>query len=611
MHRLWVLLLLVFGASTVFAGDEPIKVKEVVVSATKIEEAVEETTSSVLVIDRETIEAAEQEFVVDMLKDIPEINIVQNGGAGKSATVIFRGGSSTHTLVMIDGVKMKSTTTGYFDFANILLNDIERIEIVKGAQSTIYGSEAMAGVINIITKKGKGPLKIQGSYEQGANNTYSPSVTLSGGSNKVDFRLTGSIYETDGISAAKTGTEADGYNNDSLSARIGIRPTEKFELELSGRYSKDRSELDAFGADDPNYVQHGDHYVMSAKGKLYLIDEWEQILTLSRVSDDLEYTDPDNASRNSRITTALHTADWQHNIYLTDAYILTLGAEYREEEGENVGVFDKTVNNTALYLNNKLKLLNDRLILNAGLRYDDHEASGHKTTYRVGGVYNIRTAGLQLKGSYGKGFRAPTLNELYYQDSWSSGNPNLKPEKSTSWEVGLEKEIVREKADVSLTYFDQEYKDLIQWIETPPGSWQYVPQNTAEAKVRGIEAGATVKITESLTASSFFTYTDSEDKATGKRLQRRPLGKLNLALDYANGPASVTVSYTYVSKVYESVSVGNLPSYILVDLSGSYKINKNLKVFARVDNLFNQHYEVAGGYGTPGASVFTGVKWSI
>lgn len=611
MYRLWIVLILVFGASAVFAGDDPIKVKEVVVSATKIEEAVEETTSSVLLIPQEKIEAKGKAFIIDVLKDVPEINVVQNGGAGKLSTVILRGGSSTHTLVMVDGIKMKSTTTGYFDFANIMAYDIERIEIVKGAQSTIYGSEAMAGVINIITKKGEGALKIEGAYERGAYNTYSPSVTLSGGNDKADFRLTASRYKTDGISAAKTGTEADGYENNSLSARIGIRPAEKFELELSYSYSDDRSELDAFGVDDLNYLQFGRHYVTSGRGKLYLADVWEQVFTLSRVKDYLKYTDPDNASRNADIITALDTIDWQNNFYLTDAYVLTLGLEYREEEGENIGVFDRTVNNSAVYCNNKLKLLSDSLVLNAGMRYDDHETSGYKITYRVGGVYNINTAGLKLKGSYGTGFRAPTLNDLYYQDPWSSGNPNLKPEKSRSWEVGVEKEIVKERATVSLTYFNQKYKDLIEWIETPPGSWQYMPQNIAESVVQGIEAGAVVKINGSLTASSFYSYTDSEDKGTGRRLQRRPLDKLNVALDYSEGLASVTVNYTYVSKVYESVRVGNLPSYILVDLSGSYKINNNLKIFGRIENMFDQHYEVADGYGTPGASVFTGVKWSI
>jgi vitamin B12 transporter len=611
MYRLWILLILIFTASTVLAGEEPIKVKEVVVSATKIEEAVEETTSSVLVIPQEKIEAKGKEFIVDVLKDVPEINVVQNGGSGKASTVILRGGSSTHTLVMIDGVKVKSTTTGYFDFGNLSADDIERIEVVKGAQSTIYGSEAMAGVINIITKRGKGDLKIEGSYEEGAHNTYNPSVTISGGTDKADFRLTAGHYVTDGISAAKTGTELDGYKNNSVSARVGIRPMEKFELELSGRYSDDRSELDAFGADDPNYLQTGRHYMTSGKGKLYIADEWEQVLTLSRVKDYLKYTDPDNLSRNADINTALDTVDWQQNLYLTEDYTLTLGAEYKEEEGENIGVFDKTVNNSAVYLNNKLKLMNEALVLNAGMRYDDHETVGDKITYRVGGVYNIRSAGLKLKGNYGKGFRAPTLNELYYVDPWSSGNPDLKPEKSSSWEAGLEKEVMRDRASVSLTYFNQKYKDLIEWIETPPGSWQYVPLNIAESSIRGIEAGASLKITEGLKVSSFYTYTDTEDKATGRRLQRRPLDKLNVLLEYAKGPASVAASYTYVSKVYESPWVGNLPSYILVDLSGSYKINKNLKVFGRIDNLFDQHYEVAGGYGTPGAEMYTGVKMSI
>ena len=604
-------MILVFGTSTVFAEGEPVKVKEVVVSATKIEEAVEETTSSVLVIDRKTIEASEKEFVVDLLKDIPELNMVQSGGTGKVANVIFRGGSARQTMVMIDGVKVKSTSTGTFDFSNIVTGDIERIEIVKGAQSTIYGSEAMAGVINIITKKGKGPLKAEGSYEVGTHNTYSQSLSLSGGNDTVDFRLTGSLYETDGISTAKAGTEADGFKNKSVSASIGIKPLEKLELEFSGRYTDSFSELDAFGADDLNYVQDRKHYIASAQGRLYLADEWEQILTLSRSNDDLVFTDPDTAANNSTINTAMNTADWQHNLYLTEEYVLTFGAEYKEEEGENIGVFDRTVNNTAYYLNNKLKLMNDRLVLNAGLRYDDHESFGDRTTYRVGGVYHVKTAGLSLKASYGTGFRAPTLNELYYQDAWSSGNPDLKPEKSKSWEIGIEKEIIPEKAVVTLTYFDQEYEDLIEWIETPPGSWQYVPQNISEAKVRGIEAGATVKVSDCLKASSFYTYTDSEDKATGIRLKRRPLEKLNIALDYAKGPASVTASYTYVSKVYESVWVGNLPSYILVDLSGSYKINKHLKVFGRIENMFDEDYEVASGYGTAGASVFAGVKVSI
>lgn len=263
-------LLILLIALPVLAEDEPIKITEVVVSATKIEEAIEETTSDVIVIKGEDIKNKNVEFIPDILRNIPELNLVQSGGAGKLATVILRGGSANHTMVMIDGVKVKSTTTGSFDFSGINIDDIERIEIVKGPQSTLYGSEAMAGVINIITKKGKGKPKIETSFEGGSFGTYKPSVTVSGGDKKTDYRITGTYFYTDGISAAKQGTERDGYKNAALSGKLGFRPTEKLDVEITGKYYYDRSELDAFGIDDFNYVQHGNHYMLSGKGKLYL-----------------------------------------------------------------------------------------------------------------------------------------------------------------------------------------------------------------------------------------------------------------------------------------------------------------------------------------------------
>lgn len=423
-------------------AEEKIKLEEVVVTATRIEEAAEETTSDVVVIKAEDIKKMNIQFVTDVLRKIPELNLIQSGGAGKLATALLRGGDSTHTLVLIDGVKVKSTTTGSFDFSGINVDDIERIEIVKGPQSTFYGSEAMAGVINIITKKGEGKPKIDVSFESGAYGMYKPSLTVSGGNKKLDYRLTGTYFYTDGISAAKQGTEKDGYKNTSISGKFGFRPVERLELELSGKYYYDRSELD-FGTDrdDPNYIQRENHYIVSNKGKFYLIDIWEQILTLSTVKDILKVRDPDDTLGwySSNITTGVDTIDWQHNLYISDSYTLTAGMEYRKEKGESIesptGVlrFDKSIDNKALYLNNKLKLFKEDVVFNAGLRYDDHETFGSKTTHRIGAVYNIKPAALRIKSSYGTGFRAPTLNELFYQDLWgSSGNLNLRPERCTS-----------------------------------------------------------------------------------------------------------------------------------------------------------------------------------
>jgi vitamin B12 transporter len=608
MKRFWMLLLPMLLVSTVWA-DETIKIKEVVVTATKMEEAVEETTSDVIVIRSKDIKKMNTQFVTDILKNVSELNLTQNGGAGKQATIILRGGNTEHTLVMIDGVKVKSTTTGTFDFSTINVDDIERVEIVKGPQSTIYGSEAMAGVINIITKKGKGAPKIAASFEAGSYGTYKPSATVSGGSDKADYRLTGTYFNSNGISAAKKGTEKDGYKNASVSGKFGFSPADVVDLELTGKYYYDRSELDVFGKDDLNYVQHGHHYLFSGKGKFYFLDIWEQILTVSTVKDALKYRDPDTPNNNAEVITGMDTIDWQHNFYLSEAYILTFGAEYREESGENKGGFNKTVDNKALYVNNKVKLFNDDLIINAGLRIDDHETFGEETTYRIGGVYNIRPASLAVKASYATAFRAPTLNELFYKDPWgSSGNPNLKPETSSSWEIGIEKEIIEDRASVSATYFNQKYEDLIDWVETPPGSWTYMPLNISNAEVRGLETGASVHVTEEVLVTTSYTYLDTENKQTGERLRRRPKDKVSVTAEYSSSPVDILLSYTFVGKVFDSESYGHLGSYSLVNLSGSYKLKENIKLYARIDNLFDEDYETAGGFNTPDLSAFAGVK---
>lgn len=614
MYRLILLILVVlcFASDLIAAEEETVKVGEVVVSATKIEESVEETTSSVQIINSETIEKINVEFIPDVLERLSELNIIQNGGAGKQATIILRGGSSSQTLILVDGVKVKSTTLGTFDFAGITSDDIERIEIVKGPQSTIYGSEAMAGVINIITKKGSGKTETEVSIEAGAQGTFNPSATISGGSSKFDYRITASKFFTDGISNAKAGSEKDGYENSSISGKFGMRPNEKVEFKVTGKYYNDRSDLDSFGADDPNYVQEGKHYILSGKGIIYLLDNWEQVLSLSRISDSLDYTDPDTFFNNSEIDTSINTVDWQHNLYVSDAYIFTLGTEHRDEQGENKGVFDKSVDNKALYFNSKLKLLEDDLIINAGTRYDDHKTFGDKTTYRVGSIYNVRKLMLKIKGSYGTGFRAPTLNELFYNDAWgSSGNVNLKPETSNSWEAGIEKILVKDRASLTVTYFEQDYENLIEWVESPPGSWLYSPQNISKAEVKGIEAGITAKITDNLTVISSYSHLDTENKDTGKRLTRRPDDKFTLSAECSHKSVSLAATYIYVSDVYDSSSKRDLDSYSLVNMSGSYALYDNLKFFVRIDNLFDKDYETAGDFNTPGLSAFGGIKLSI
>ncbi|MDA8079636.1 MAG: TonB-dependent receptor [Nitrospiraceae bacterium] len=606
MYRLCVIIFSLLIASSAAWAESKIKLEDVVVTATKVEESVEETTSAVTVIRGEDIRKTEKDFMPDILRAVPDLNVVQNGGPGKQATIYLRGGNSSHTLVLIDGVKVNSTTTGSFDFSGISIADIERIEIVKGPQSTIYGSEAMTGVVNIITRKGEGKPKVEFALETGAFGTYKPVATVSGGDKKTDYRVTGSYYYTKGISAAKEGTERDSYKNSTFSGRVGFKPADNFDVEVSGRYFYDRNDLDDFdffgkkAVDNLNAVQYGNHLILSAKGRLYLFNIWEQVLTISTVNDVLKFRDPVVVFNNADITAATDVVDWQNNLYFSDAYTLTAGAEYRNEKGKNIGQFNEKIENKALYINNKLKLFGDRLVLNGGLRFDSHETFGDKLTYRVGGLYNFKDKGVRIKTSYGTGFRAPKFNELFFP---FYGSINLKPEESSAWEAGIEKDLLKGRLTLSANYFIQDYKNLIQ---TDPLT--FTAANIAKANVKGFEAEALFRVTNDLRLKAGYARLDTEDKTTGQHLSLRPRDKFTLAADLGAKDYSALISYAYVSKRFDSSIARDLSSYSLVNLSGSCKINKWLSVFGRIDNLFNTHYEESGTFGTPGFSVFGGVK---
>ena len=590
------------------SAEEEIKLDEIVVTATRMEEPVGETTSGVTLITREDIQKMNVEFVPDVFRKLPGLHVIQNGGTGKVASVLLRGGSSSHTLVMIDGIRVNSTTTGSFDFSGITVADIERIEIVKGPQSTIYGSEAMAGVINIITKKGADTPKADLSFEAGSNGTLEPTVAIAGGYKTADYRLTGTYFQTDGISAAKAGTERDGYRNASLSGKLGFRATERFRMEFTGRYSYERSELDGFdfferkAVDDLNFVQRGHHALLSGKGMLRLSDMWDQTISVSLVRDSLAFRDPDTAFNNTEIVTAIRTVDWQHDFSPAEYYSVVAGLEYRLEKGENPG-FDESLDNYALYLNNKLKLLGKALVVTAGARYDDRDISGTKATYRFGTLYTVPHAEASIRASYGTGFRAPSLNELFFP---FYGNRKLKPEETTSWEVGISKDLFEDSVHLSVTYFDQEYENL---ITTNPLT--FTAANIAEAKVNGLEASLLIEVNDHVNIKTGYTYLDTEDRQTGKQLPLRPQDKLNLAVDVSIKDFTVLADYTFVGERFDSSVKRTLSSYSLVNISSSYRVSKGITLFARGENLFDENYEEIGSFGTLGFSLYGGMRVSF
>jgi len=599
-----------------FAQEEVETLPEIVVTATRVEESPQDVTQDITLITKDDIEKKGVEFITDALESYTDIGIVQNGGVGKNATLFLRGGSPNQTVMMIDGVKVKSPTTGSLDLAGIIIDDIERIEVIKGPQSTLYGSEAMAGVINIITKKGRGKPKLSVSAEGGSFSTYKTTASISGAKDVWDYRVTASYFDTGGISAAKGGTEADGYTNKSISTKIGLMPSDKLGVELNLRYFEDISELDSYSwgvgmVDDLNYVQDGKHYLISAKGMFSILDSYEQTLTLSSIGDNLKFEDPDTSSNRTSIDTTMQTADWQHNLYISDT-TWTGGIEYRKEAGEIKDNFNKEVDNKAFYLNGKIKIPltsilspegrgeGEGLIFNAGLRNDEHKTAGIKTTYRIGGLYDFKPYGLKLKGNYGTGFRAPTLNELYYP---FFGNTNLKPEKSESYDIGFEKDLYGDRLLLNAAYFNQQYQDLIEYDFAT-----FTAQNIGKAEIKGIELGLAAAITEDVNLKASHTNMDTVDKDSNKPLTRRPTNKFNSSIEYKGRKFIAIGEYAFVSERYDSAVDRNLSQYSLVNLKGRYFISDSITLFARVDNLFNENYEEAGNYGVPGVSAFGGIK---
>ncbi len=288
---------------------------------------------------------------------------------------------------------------------------------------------------------------------------------------------------------------------------------------------------------------------------------------------------------------------------------MTIGAEYEEQEGENQGVFDESIINRALYIQNQLNLLDETLFITAGARVDDHSSFGSEDTYRLGAAYLLKSSNTRFMANWGTGFKAPTLNDLFYQDPWGSrGNPNLKPEESRGFDIGVQQRLWEDRIFLGAAYFYNSFENLIEWVEYAPWAWE--PQNVADAKTYGWELEASITPIDELRLSANYTYTDTEDTQTHKELGRRPKSKFNLSLNYQPwNKLNLNVNLNYVGRRWNDAdNTERIDSYTKVDAAAYYDVCEYAQVFARVENLLDEEYEEALGYGAAGVSVYGGLK---
>jgi len=585
--------------------------EETVITPTRTKQPLKNIGSSVSVITRKDIENSKAPLLLDVLRQVPGLEVTRTQGIGGTTSLFIRGASAAQTLVFVDGVQMNSPTSGAFNFANLTTDNIERVEILRGPQSTLYGSEAIGGVVNIITKKGAGDNKVILGTEYGMHETYRETINVSGGKEKFDYSVGASYLKTHGISAASSGSEEDGYENFTGSSRLGWNFMGDGRVDTTMRGTHSDFEYDAFEfgigpVDDPDRRQTTDEVLFSTKVSKTFFDIWTPSFLVSVNDSELKGFDPTDESGEFRIPTRVWRAEHQSDFSLFDVDTITLGYEYEALEGENEGTFDKqTYWNNAVFLQNQVELF-ESLNWTVGLRHDDYSTFGSHLTYRTTASYRIEEIGTRFHGSWGKGFRSPSLNELFFP---FYGNPNLSPEESKGWDFGVEKEILKDKLTMDVTYFENDFTNLITAAVQPDGS--YLAENVARAESQGVETSLTYKPFTKLSLTGTYTYTDTKDREKEQQLPRRPRNRTTLGIN-TQPLEKLNVNLTGVMVRDRINSDGKeMDNYWSVDQVTRYDITRSMTAYVRFENLFDYDYEEVTGFGSLGFTAYGGLEFKF
>ena len=573
---------------------------ELSITANRRPLSIDKTLASVSVITREAIEKSNAHDVLDLLQLQRGISLSRNGGSGSSTSVFIRGAESDQALVLLDGVRISSATTGAFNWAKMPLDQVERIEIVRGPRAALYGSDAIGGVIEISTRKNTSPYV---NFRVGKYATKGLSAGFSDGDGKQHVSANISLEKSDSFSATndKAGQftydpDKDGYEKNSVSLSFSSQLSERSKAGVQLFHSTNNVAYD-------KGKSNTELETISANLQSDLSSRWTQKLTLSQTNDDVL---SQSSYGESPYKTRRKTFDWQNTLSLSANTTAIIGAAYRQDRGQSKD-FDKKVNNKALYanINNKRGALN----LDLSLRYDKHSKSGNKTTGQLAAGYNLspRTT---LFASAGTAFKAPNINELYYPGFGGryAGNPDLKPEKSRTFEVGLKTQL-SDNQRIEASLFHTKVKDLISYTGD---NNQAI--NNEKVTLKGLEIGYVAnfgKLDLSLDASLLRT----KNNTTGERLRRRPDSKVTLDLGYAISEktrfgldASLVGSRDDMNFSAFPAERVKLAKYSVLNLSASHQIAKHASLGLRVENLSNKDYELAYGYNTPKRGAYLTLK---
>ncbi len=592
----------------------------ITVVATGLRSRIDQTGQSVSVIGADEISAIQGPDLTRVLERLPGVTITRNGSLGSFTAVRVRGADAEQLLVLVDGVRVNdpSSPGGGFDFGNLLSGDLSKVELLRGSNSVVWGSQAIGGVLALTTHATSG---VQGSAEYGANDSFDANASVGLAKDRYAISLNGGYTRTDGISSAAVGSEADGYEQWRIGGRGRLDLAQGLSANLTARYADSVTQIDGFPApsysfaDTPEYQKTRE--ASGRAGLAYQADGWQIDAGYSLSDIARDYYDPTYGTapsygykgRNDR-------ADLSGKVDLPGQFHLSFGAD--SDWSRFSGTFDPQHKARLSSTHALLSYDADRLNLAAGVRLDDHSQFGTEWTFGANG--SLAVAGdWRVRASYGEGFKAPTLFQLYS----SYGNTALIPERSRSYDIGLEKGDRGGPLHFALTAFRRDSRELIDFVSCfgvvggictgrPYGTYD----NVGLARATGIEAEAGARVGEALTFRAAYSYTRTTNRTPGTSrlgndLARRPRNALTVSGDWQTPLHDLTLGadLRVVSDSFDNAAnTRRLDGYALVTLRASLPVTDNFELFGRIENVGDTSYQTTAGYGTAGRSAYAGVK---
>ncbi len=633
-------------------GTAATAVPQVVVTANRFALPIDQVGQSVTVLTQSQILQDQETDVAEILTRTPGVSFSRNGGPGGTTSLFIRGAESAQTVVLIDGVKVNDPTdpAAGFDFANLLTGDIARIEVLRGSQSTLYGSEAIGGVVNIITADATRPLQGDAQIEGGSYGTAYARGAIGGKADRYDWRI-GAYYDTtDGVSAFDKkfgGREDDGFDSAGVSARFRYDLTSALQFDQRAYFTAIRAEFDGYDnpacnaflptcgfGDDAEFGRT--QQVIDYTGlNLSLFDgRLKNRLAFEYNGLDRRNEDPDQPQTKFTFLAQgrATTIEYEGSYAIAPGYQAVFGAQSeRSTINAQVPYYEldygdlptrANVTETSGYGQITGEVI-PGLTLTGGVRYDAHSTFGDHATGQASAAWTLNDGNTILRASFGQGFKAPTLYQLYSE----YGNTALRPETSNGWDAGIEQHFFDGRVVVQATYFGRKTTNLIDFVScygvttglcATHQVFGGVYDNVARADAEGVELEGSWKATDALTLTANYTYDDVEDRSPGSpdrglQLARRPKNAANLNASYL-WPIKLRtdVAVRYAGDSYnDDDHINLLKSYTLVDLRASYPLRENLELYGRIENLTDQHYETAYQYGSLGRAAYGGVRVSF